>query len=131
MRCIHIHIYIQRYEYTYIYIYVLVYIYIYICTPHVSGLSCTLLREIPGPGGVVFYVGGLFIDKPVRGSPCGDGPQQAGLNTAIESKCEAVVAWPAACQESASANEALTKASSFADSIVISIRMWVHPVDQL
>ena len=37
-------------------------------------------------GGVVFVdFGTLFISKTVQGSPSGDGSQQAGLNTAIES----------------------------------------------
>ena len=31
-----------------------------------------------------FYLGGLFMDKMVQGSPLGDGSQQTGSNTAIE-----------------------------------------------
>ena len=61
------------------------YISLYISTPHGSGLSRTLLREIPGPGGCFFDFGELFIDKMALGSPSGDGSQQAGSNTATES----------------------------------------------
>ena len=65
--------------YTYIHIYIYIYIYVctyicictslYISTPHGSGLSRTLLREILGPGVYLFYVDGPSIEKTVQGSP--------------------------------------------------------------
>ena len=54
-------------------------------TPHGSGLSRTLLWEIPGSGGLFFDFGGLVMDKTALGSPPGDGSQQACSNTEIES----------------------------------------------
>ena len=36
-------------------------------------------------GGSLFYCGSLFTNKTALGSPSGDGPQQAGSNTASES----------------------------------------------
>ena len=69
---------------------------IHISTPHGSGLSRTVLLEILGPGGGLFKFGNLFMHKTVLGSAAGDGPQQAGLNTAIESfwRCILVELWP-------------------------------------
>ena len=42
-------------------------------------------RDIPGPGGTFFDLGGLFMDKMARSTAACDGPQLAGSNTATES----------------------------------------------
>ena len=67
-------------------LYACIYIYIqYIRARHCFRLKGKHLTEILGPAGRLFHFGGLFVDKTVRGSRSGDGPQQAGSNTAIES----------------------------------------------
>ena len=95
---VYVYIYIYIYSYIHIYIYIFIYIYIYIYIQERGGPEPSYPNQgdIPGPGGTFFDFGRLFIDKTVRSSRWGDGSQQAGSNTAIESfwRCKFVEIWP-------------------------------------
>ena len=90
--CIYIYIFVHRY----VCIYTQICISLYVSTPHGSGLSRTLLREIRRPRGSFFEFGSFFIDQMVWGSRSCDGSQPAGSNTAIESFWRRIFAeiWP-------------------------------------
>ena len=71
-------------------------IYIYIYPGIWARVFVSRPGDIPGPGGTFFDFGRLFISKTALVSPWGDGSQQAGSNTAIESfwRWKFVEIWP-------------------------------------